>query len=57
MLRDDLDTSPAAVTAGHVDSSRQTMTMSRSPDDEIDTDTQDISISDMIIMQSSFDCE
>ena len=57
MLRDDLTTGTAAVRAPQTDSSTQVVTMPSSNDFEVDNDTQDISVSDMIIMQSSFDCE
>ena len=40
-----------------VDNSSHVVTSSQSCDYEVDSDVQDISVADLLIMQSSFDCK
>ena len=57
MLRDDITARLPAAQQLAVDNSSHVVTSSQSCDYEVDSDVQDISVADLLIMQSSFDCK
>ena len=57
MLRDDITARPPAAQQPAVDNSSHVVTSSQSCDYEVDSDVQDISVADLLTMQSSFDCK
>ena len=57
MLRDDITARPPAAQQPAVDNSSHVVTSSQSCDYEVDSDVQDISVADLLILQSSFDCK
>ena len=56
-LRDNIALQPPAARQPANGSSSHVVTSSQSCDYEVDSDVQDISVADLIIMQSSFDCK
>ena len=57
MLRDGITARPPAAQQPAINDSGHVVTSPRSCDNEVDGDVRDMTVADLLIMQSSFDCK